>query len=215
MEKAIVNLTAILAGFGSIFLLLDFFLSAEAKRRLLDQLTRWWFWLDRAAEWKTFEWLRGRPLLLFGFSVGIIILGAALIGWEAESILVALGFMSLLVPAVMTGPALLRLIVGRTKYGFIWLPGAMTMISLDVYDLVKDLSGRQVSVPLAGFVGYLFVTTIFIALACLPLWLTPVFKGVIKGSEIAIRRLAEYPKGPLLGVSGLLGAIAGGLKLFV
>ncbi|QOZ69139.1 hypothetical protein [Bradyrhizobium arachidis] len=215
MGKVAADLTAALAGAGSLFLLLDFFLSVEAKRRLLDALTRWWLWLDQAADWKTFDWLRGRSLLLFAFSVAIIVLGFLVLGWQADSILVALGLAGLLLPAVVTGPWLLRTVVGETKWGFLWLPVLMTMVTLDVYDLTKDLNGHQVSVPLGMFVGYLFVTTGFIDLACLPLWLTPAFKAAIRGLELTIRRLAEYPKGPLLGISGVLGALAGGLKLFV
>ncbi|HZR89971.1 MAG TPA: hypothetical protein VFB02_24465 [Bradyrhizobium sp.] len=51
--------------------------------------------------------------------------------------------------------------------------------------------------------------------ATVPILAAVLLSGLLTVSETLMRRLAEYPKGVILGVSGLAGAISGALKLFL
>lgn len=214
MDGFVANTIAAISATGSIFLLIDFLLSDHAKKVILHHVTKLWFWLDDAKKWRTFDWLRGRPLLLFSFGMFVSALVLSIAGWAADGIFLSLGFLALLVPAAMTGPAVLRIVVGGTRYGYLILPVVLVMISLNIYDLVRDLNGPQLGVVRILLIGYFFTFTAFAVLACLPLWLIPAVKILLRGLELVVRRLAEYPKGPLLGVSAVLGAFAGAIKSF-
>lgn len=66
------------------------------------------------------------------------------------------------------------------------------------------------------YLGYLVVFGVWIGVAVIPVAVpilaAVVLSGLLIVSEAFIHRLAEYPKGLILGVSGLAGALAAVLK---
>ena len=207
----------ILAGATLVAALLPLFeilASDQTKAKSLDQLTRFWFWLDETKKWKTFEWLHGQTGFLFGGGLFLTAGFFLYFAWLANELIATIGLISLLLPVFFLGRSFLHLTVSRTRYGYIWIPITTMILAAIVIWLVNEYASHRPSPYIVLLVGYFVAFTAFVALACLPLLMVQLAKFALGGLELVVRRLAEYSKGPLTMITTALAAVAAILTFF-
>ncbi|WFU77400.1 hypothetical protein QA645_22870 [Bradyrhizobium sp. CIAT3101] len=211
--------------------LLDIFLSEAQKSKLDNWTLRVWDWLSDAKKFSLIGWLL-RPSFRIWFS-GISIASAFALflrgtvdpsdfDWVSEALRsigqLAVGALS----GCMTGWLMQRHILSRSsRTAPIWAIGYFAIaITLFLYATYLALGGVMSNPPLStGFSIFLdwafpFTMTLFTfsAITTLPLLVITIMECVVFCAELIVRRIAESPKGVVLGCSSIATAIGAFLK---
>jgi hypothetical protein len=159
-------------------------MSDAQKTRLADQITWVWYYLNESRRFFSFRPDRGRPHWLFFV---LLLCGGTFM------VCVALLFFYFFPPFEDSCVPLFALFVDE-----------VTCSTFTFF-----LSYAMFAVMVIG--GGVSVLVVIVLEALLFVLLCSLLLGI---SEFVVRRIAEYPKGPVLALSALTGGISGLLKLF-
>jgi hypothetical protein len=220
-------LTAALAVLG----LADLFLSKAQKDWLDNAVVKLWTILDEAKGLSFADWLKhpqakwwlaislglfvaiGLVTLLWDtvepvFAAPIVIAIVVTITWLAHPVL---GWLLEFTPTVRFGHKLTIVSVLATV-------GLVSTVTVAWFEYTSSLHGTFFGVVIEPFIKRL-VWASAISLLCVPMILAAralayIASAILYVGEFVVRRIAEYPKGPILALSALFGGICALIKAF-
>jgi hypothetical protein len=218
LAKIVADIVVACSMLGAAFGLLDLLLSSEQKAKLSDASVRLWNWLDEAKQVSFFEMLRPRKVrIVLSLAAAISMLGTAAseygyqdLALNLRSPIFAIGFFT---AAIITFSIAAFTLSARTKLGL----AVRTSICLAVL-IVPLLVVVYSSDGLVAIVLFLAVWTLLVpfffawVVMFLPLAGIYLASALVHIAEFLMRRVAEYPKGVVLGLSVIVGSVAGLLK---
>lgn len=236
MHALVLDIVLACAALVAVLGLVDWFLSEQQKRVVSGLFVRAWSFLDDAKKTRLLlKFKLERPqfyLLLVSALLASLIniiqpINSAEIGstdwWLAEAACI----ISIVVQVKVVLPHILDYLtvvyeeegstVGLFRLIFVLAP-MLVILGFFVVPLLKSdfIVLRAAGLLIFVFVGTAFQTVILVLylifIAKLGL---SVARPILASSEFIIRRIAESPKGPLVAITGLVGGVAGLLKLFV
>jgi hypothetical protein len=224
-----------LSGAVAVLTLLDLFMSNAQKTWLSNVVTKAWDVLDEAKSWSFTDWLKQpRARWWLAISLGVIMasyqifmaqlleadkargmgaaenaLGDFLVGALTAIVVV---FLSRLIFA-----RLLNLSWGRLAVILFCALAATVLITVCIEFLFKAEPGSFFILGGVGLIMALF--PILIVLFCvltiiLSIAVAYIASAILYVGEFVVRRIAEYPKGPILALSALFGGIIALIKAF-
>jgi hypothetical protein len=219
------NVLILLGGIVGLTALLDLLLSDAHKRSLSNVVVDLWDWLDHTKRLSWLDSLRSpksvRALSVISAALSFCI---ALFGSEKFVFLSAIAtavVVDYLAPRVFNrllggtpGRVTIRVIavmaialVAQVPLGLMLWYVYRYMPEVTLVTIASDL----VFLAVGGFTSILFITAavVLVPIGCAFLTSIPLYS-----MEFLVRRIAEYPKGPILALSALCGGIASILKLF-
>jgi hypothetical protein len=233
------NIVIGLSGFVATLSLVDFFATDIQKRRLSDWVLSVWNWLDEIKKRTFVEWFK-RPRPQKGFLVAVVGLTFAVSTVFQSKFFNLLGLYEgwFLIAAVVGCGSAVAFWVGRrlskriskaqtlqevpyiTK-SFIRVPILLTLAITGLW--LFDLSFVRwmpeyivVAILFLSLIAFVSSITIgiFMIVLVFPFLLADMLASCLRTAEFVVRRVAEYPKGPILALSVLAGGVAAVLKLF-
>jgi hypothetical protein len=218
---------------------LDFLLSEPQKKVIADAVIATWNVLDEARKWSFSDWLKNPRAswwlaitlgLFFGvFQVATMnrmmgrvqedaseVFAPAKMPWPAMLFVAAF---TLLIITAITRPIFSRLLkLGKRLWYVIAIAGALYALAL--IPLVHDEKNKDNEFPTIAFAVFMIVGipasiiiivsfTIFFAR-----FLAYLASGVLFVGELIVRRIAEYPKGPIIATSAIFGGLVSLVKMF-
>jgi hypothetical protein len=230
MERSVIANTLVILGLAIAMLtLIDLLMTDRQKDKLSDNVISLWNSLDDLKKLTLVGWIQSHRGLISLFAamppLAIILYAAAreiyspffiaeLVG-ALIGLLIGLKLISFVLEAKggrilirATGTLLLSLLplmVGVALMGYFHV--LLQRHAFDVYFYVA----------IGAFIAGNLVTFILLAIWLLvvgPLVLAYIATPLLYASEQLVRRVAEYPKGPVLALSALCGGVAALLKIF-
>jgi hypothetical protein len=240
VNSMLATLTIWLSAAVAVLVLVEIFLSKAQKEWLSNAVLKIWSSLDEAKGWSFADWLikpgpkwwEGLALVVFALlaSYSIFLVSYSMYhilvnGFEREfnfhfyqalqlwfgALLIVTSTSSIFVRGTVEFDSThVRILAILSVFGaFVGLigPGFSHYISASTF----SLSEWDVLFAIGILVGYP-------AVIVLPIWaalgLTYIASAILYVCEFIIRRIAEYPKGPVLALSALFGGIAALIKAF-
>ncbi|MBR1252270.1 hypothetical protein JQ634_00975 [Bradyrhizobium sp. AUGA SZCCT0240] len=212
----------ILIGLGTavfVLALLEILLSEEQKRSLANGVVQIWNILDDIKARSYLDWLRhGRSVPRMFFVLAICLLSAFFLV-IASANTEELGYRVLIAGMLLASPFILltaKFVISRL---FVPAGAFETIVRIILMALILCLPGWLglsiseaanpfIRVVAAALALYTFGMLLIWFVAAAPLVFSYVLMALLGTSEFVVRRIAEYPKGPLLAVSGLIAAVA-------
>jgi len=215
--------------------LLDFFMSESQKAALSEAALKLWNFLDDATRIHLSQWLRYRWLIRTCIAAAVFISAAYMLlvvvtqaewDWSTAVLLIpfilalflGIGILRSAMKAVRTfdmivqaawliGLTIIPASAGVIIMFYIWPNPAWLFPSASLIDNLVNF-----------FCLLLFIFSItllpFFVVLSLPVILIGAASLLLLSGEFVMRRIAEYPKGPILAASTLSAAIAGAVKVF-
>jgi hypothetical protein len=212
--------------------LLDIFLNDSQKARISDVTTRMWSWLDDMSKLSFLDLLRQR---LIQWWISILAATATFVGseWLMQEMFNAASdvfLMNLILLIVFTwlGPKLMTftlapdgvlLILIRIIAVLAAYLAIVTAIYLGVQTVTDGTPGihgipSNIGIVIAVmFASFFCLLTVFFMIVA-PLIFIFVARILLATAELTVRRIVEYPKGPILAGSALFGCIVALMKAF-
>lgn len=225
----IANIVIAATAFVAVLALADLFLAEHQKRRFsnqavaawdrIDEMTRfplatWW---REGPRWKwaitllccfffAYAWtlphpsgqepIRGPPWLVFAFYMMI-------------SVFIARWIIDYVLPMLSPPPTSVVFWLFPVALGVLTIFGFLGLVrfSPPPVTLVATISAMLAFFGSMGIFAW--------AIAALPLLVVYAFAATLSTLEYLLRRIAEYPRGPILAISIIVGSIAGVLKVFL
>jgi hypothetical protein len=201
----------------SVLVLIDMFLARTYKESLSKVVLRMWFWLDELKRHSLLTWMH-KPkvqLALIGFAY---ICSSAFMGLMRAGNPFVIG--CLLFIAVTARPLMnLALRLGwPVQFGLLGLFSVqvthteyvLEFASAAIKWIGEDHWWVYIAVLIPVFLLWFY--TIFLFITVSPMVICQAATAVVWLVELFVRRIAEYPKGPVLALSAMLGSIAAILK---
>jgi hypothetical protein len=233
LASALISLSVAVA----LLALLDLFFTENQKTWLSNLVIKIWSGLDEAKAWSTTGWKKD-PRAKWFLAIGLGLLNTAPSGFangltsrnDFIAVLANLTLVPLLVGigtiifVLITLPifeSLLNLIRGKSTIKALSLVMALA-VSLTVANLLTRILVESLEPGLAkilGFIlGLLTLPAVFISAASVAMLLALVLAyaagAVLYVLEFLVRRIAEYPKGPVLALSAFFGGLLALIKAF-
>jgi FtsH-binding integral membrane protein len=207
--------------------LLDIYLSDKQKTHLSDHITRWWSWLDDMGHLSFLDLLRQRPIQ---WTVVALVSVFAVFGlWAFTDRDTRTYSAGIIVAFLLFGPGLIRFTLAPKNPIFVAIRTIAIVLvyiaaALAVYFVIAAATETGDHVPqvylFSGNTG-LLIAIILSALLCLltlvllvvaPLVLIAVARLLLSSAELTVRRIVEYPKGPIIAGSIIVGVAAALIK---
>jgi hypothetical protein len=219
---------------------LDLLMSESQKRVLEQRVLSAWNWLDDLKKVSLVGWLRNRvvqvllgfialavaALWMYFFYFEIMPVVEYILGYEnpvsGETVDILLyllyaSFALMTAFALWAGPKLIKIILRPTKarqvFSRAFVIGAFIFSPWILIFLPFELADALVSVLVVWLYGATLLT-VYWAAATLPLLFAYTTTTLRHFSELVVRRIAEYPKGPTIAFGVVSGAIGGLIKAF-
>jgi len=232
------NLLFGLAALVAIAAMLDWLVSDKQKAAISAWTLRAWNWLDDARKFSPIKWLRSRQgtfvILGLGIFMGIVpaLLGLGVMIWKqpaifqkAWSFLVPLYLLQGVPP--LLAPFVIRWAISpdRARWQRVGL-WSITMLAVLIFLSLTVMSSLGIGfafafpgtspLGIAVFLVSMIFTYVwlYMVIAFLPFMSACTLSGGLFAFEFLFRRIAEYPKGPILALSALCAGIAGIVKLW-
>lgn len=240
VQSLLGSLTIALGGTAGFLAVLDWVLPEARKDWIRDQASTFWIWLSYQQSWPYIRKLRNPRafdvFLAIGIALVLLIAFTFIVKAEASALLKVLTGAIILAPA-----AILFLCRTQLRRGLNWLTSeeagwkilirsiVICVVALAVGALLTEVYNHLYekvfpSNPFSGFSAGMMVAitaiVIFMLLYAL-LFFTIYIVGIylmifiFKVSELVVLRVAEYDKGPVLGVAALLTGVGTALKALV
>jgi hypothetical protein len=233
------NLVVFLSASVAVLALLDFLLSEGQKETISDRVTRMWNWLDETKRVPVLDILRTPrsqsafvgvivcaaigPMLYLSLSSGFLEVPVRLLSTAVIAILTVAWFGRKIISVIMKGRTALQLF-GRLSLVFVPVIVFWVFLNENPMRLMKWF-GLDVQSPEGLIFGAAFLVTFGLLVASNVLvlfWLASaglvlfIYLGslILVVAEFTMRRIAEYPKGPILAGSVALGSITALIKAF-
>jgi hypothetical protein len=228
------NLVIVLSVVVGAFALLDIFLNDKQKAKLSDFVTRVWNWLDDARRLRYLDWMRRKPVKrvamiaapLVAVSV-IYLLMFLLLDDDDKDFLIWKVFEEswiFLCSTLAGGILTIWIILSARSTHMMMLIAVVILFLLAApwidYLLLDQFFLTLMSTPnqsfafgeagafmIIGLMVFPFCLAILVPLTCIYLIVVCLAVG-----EFIVRRIAEYPKGPILAGSGAVGSIVAVIK---
>jgi len=218
----------------TVLAVLDFLLSETQKKLVADTVIATWNILDEARKWSFSDWLKNpRASWWFAISFGLsaALSQAAMMptimkyhelageGFPRHAWipLLFLGAVSGLIFTLITRPIFSRLLkLGKRLWYVLIVASALyglAFTSLAYSDTNSDLQtfGLAVYLVVGMPTGILLMVLFMIFFAR---FLAYIASGVLFVGELIVRRIAEYPKGPIIAISAIFGGVVSLVKIF-
>jgi hypothetical protein len=233
IASALISLSVAVA----LLTLLDLFLSETQKTWLSNLFIKIWSGLDEAKVWSTVGWMKD-PRAKWCLAIGLGLLQTVPSGitygltsrTDFVAVLANVTFVPLLVGfgtlifVLITLPIfelLLNFIRGKSMIRALCLVMALA-VSLMVVNALIQILVESLEPGLAlvfGIIlGILTLPAVFISVASIAmlvaLMLAYIASAVLYVVEFLVRRIAEYPKGPVLALSAFFGGVVALIKAF-
>jgi hypothetical protein len=226
--------------FTGIMGLLDMFLSNNQKAKLADRTVNCWDRLDEAHRFSLYGWLF-RPgfriwfvaaptVLGMGASVAFLLLGGKM--FTTHWFFVAGCVLAAILTGGPIGMLMLRHIISRpSKTAFLWAFLYLFIIAAAAAAIIPYGLAEMKTARIGAFLGNrspdlvrtglalwgiysLVVVVLYWLVAALPVVLVGIAQVMLALSELVVRKIAESPKGVIMGLSGLLASAGGILRAF-
>jgi hypothetical protein len=204
--------------------LLELLLTDSQKQQLERLLVRSWSWLDDLRDWSLSDWLKTARNKRRFMAATIAVFLALILGIKVAVPDVPWPklFLFLLAAALVAAPWTFLVMTRLPLYDvtsrlYIAAFAAVALFfvipAVDTTFLVRLGAGHWLRWPIHALTIVLWVTTLLVAIASSP-FVIAIFASMILGVvEFVVRRIAEYPKGPIIGISILVASIVGLVKV--
>jgi hypothetical protein len=213
--------------------LLDLFLSPAQKTWLSNAVIKAWNVLDEAKAWSFADWLK-RPRSIWWLAVSLTLLSICFQLWLERTretlpadyipsgplqMFLNTAFIGIIVllMARLIFARLLRFtsmtqLSGRLFIILIFVGIVYALLGISIEKLIEENSSVALILMLVFApvtIALLCVLAVFLSMAMVYLASAILYVG-----EFVVRRIAEYPKGPVLALSTLLGGVVALIKAF-
>jgi hypothetical protein len=239
IQSLLGSLTIGLGGTAGFLAVIDWLLPETRKKWISDRASTIWIWLSYQQSWPYIRKLRDPRAFNIFFAIGVVLVLVIAFKYivlaEATVLLKIATGVIVLIPV-----AILLLVRTQLRRGLTWLTSVeagwkilirsvvICVIALTTAALLVELYNRLYSYyssnPFPAFSAGMVVAISVIAIAML-LYALLLFTVYIVGiylmiclfkiSEFVVLRVAEYDKGPVLGLAALLTGIGTALKALV
>jgi hypothetical protein len=207
----------------TVLAVLDFLLSEAQKKVVADGAIATWNVLDEAKKLSFTDWLK-KPrtnrwlAITFGFSCAlyggaVLEFGSPYMGWI---LILFTSVTTFLLFALITLPIFSQLLKLDTRVWYMLI--AVGVVYVPCSFLVSP--GWPEWPPPLGYSAIMLVmlfmflvlfASLMISIARI---LAYVASGVLFAGELIVRRIAEYPKGPIIAISAIFGGLVSLIKIF-
>jgi hypothetical protein len=202
---------------------LDLLLDENQKTQIANMVLHVWLWLDRLKRKSPINWLRQHHAARWfagpAFMLGTLYMWPVLARNAVFGVIVltAGSVLGLVIVYVTLNAASIRGTLLRIALFSFLLMLSIQGISI-AFDSTFDHSGLQSSLD-AALIGFvlefvLWIVLLFWISVLSPFVLVYIAMAVLLVMEFVVRRIAEYPKGPILAASGLFASILVIIKAF-
>ncbi len=228
------NVTIAVAGLGFVLVLLEIFVGDTQKQWLNDKTHDLWFWLAEARKRALLDWLRIRYRWVLGAA---ILLASCYIVWNVSLYEGAGNATAIIIGALIFGvglwfgPKIVRVTLNATTLfrAGLWatlfvvvaflpiaLLGAITpyfsttfLPTLLTPQATLGIALGQLATVLVIItsINFTAISAIFWITVATPLFIVYVLTALLFIFEYALRRIAEYPKGPLFAATAIVAAL--------
>jgi hypothetical protein len=232
------NILWVFAAIIATLAILELYLGDNQKKRLASAVTGWWSWIADLSDLSFVEFLRDSAIqrwiswvsasLTFILFVASAHLG---LGMSLDWFFAVVVFFAAIVVSLFA-------VIGQRILYFVFsqgwtyqIPFRAIIVLLAYFGLVVILVypflagwgpplvefGGVPSISWSALLAIAFVLFGSLMLICTllaPLTFLLIFRVLLSTIELTLRRIAEYPKGPILAISAVVAAAGGILKLF-
>jgi hypothetical protein len=218
------NVLFALGATGAALVLLDFYLGDTQKKALQEKVESWWIWLDDLKKLSLLDRLRSGSVqkwIVLGAAATILLL-ACLYFWTVvpSPELAALAIVVIVLSAWLARRLLAYVLSGTKAQIVTRCVAVFVAYVIAAVAVTKGIEAYAGSGPYAGLLELLVAVTFFAFFGMVvlftvfaPLTIVAMASVTIRIIELTLLRMTEYSKGPILGLSVLLGAIAVLLKV--
>jgi hypothetical protein len=213
--------------------LVDILLSQAWKTRLSNAAIKTWNVLDEAKAWSFADWLR-KPRAIWWLAISLTLLMICFHLWlerareKSAPDYTPLGQLQTFLVTAFLGITILlmaRLIFARLlRFNSMTQLSGRLLILLICVGISYALLGFTINKlldeqPKVAVILMLVIAPVTVALLCLlavflSIALAYLASAFLYVGEFVVRRIAEYPKGPVLALSALLGGVVALIKAF-
>lgn len=211
----------------TVLAVLDFLLSENQKKLVADTVIATWNVLDEARKWSFADWLKNpRASAWLAISLALFYIlaqSAMLLSVRTELhedlwvIPVFISAVFALILAFITLPIFSRLLkLGKRLWYVSIAAGALYALALVLlHHYSNDSEFREEAFAAFLIVGVPAAILFFASLTIFfARFLAYAASGILFVSELIVRRIAEYPKGPIIAISAIFGGLVSLVKMF-
>lgn len=221
--------------------LLDMFLSGSQKQAFADCIVKCWDRLHEAHRFSLYGWLfqpgfrvwfvAAPTTVILGAAVLILLSGGGRV-LSARGLGLAVAIFAAILTGGPIGMLMLRHILSRpSKTGILWAALYLLLIVGAAAAILPIVMSEFMTARIGAFVNprppnvlrmglslwafySLVVILLYWLVAALPVVIVGVAQIMLAVSEFTVRKIAESPKGVIMGMSGLLTSVGGILRAF-
>ncbi|MHC2104420.1 hypothetical protein [Methylobacterium sp. CM6246] len=205
---------------------LNVFLSEKQKKLISDKSIEYWLLIDALKNsdktlirLRSFPWRMGLTIL---FSAPVLY--QCYVAYRLNVIPLLYLYLAMFLVCCLIGPFILRIILSPAPWYiaisklFVTLILMQLSVFMTAYIFLKSADLFTVDQARAYVLIYTASSDIaeaFLLFVASPIIILLIISGGLYALEISMRRVAEYPKGPLLALAGACGGIGALVKIFV